>query len=166
MWLSFCCKDVSSFYLRMDKLTRQRYEKIIFCPILSCNFKTVCKILYIEIGIVWGKPLFTFFYFLLRVKRLTFDQKFRTMKKLLFLIVFVFPVCTGKCRCGLFSSCRLVNGFIGSICNRKWKYGNHALYLIIDRWNLLVSFRSGRPFVSGRDDGNAKRKCFCVGFFL
>ena len=39
-----------------------------------------------------GKASFYFFYFLLRVKRLTFDQKFRTMKKLLFLIVFVFPV--------------------------------------------------------------------------
>ena len=54
-------KISETFYLRMDKLTRQRYEKIIFCPILSCNFKTVCKILYIEIGIVWGKLLFTFF---------------------------------------------------------------------------------------------------------
>ena len=39
-----------------------------------------------------GKASFYFFYFLLTVKRLTFDQKFRTMKKLLFLIVFVFPV--------------------------------------------------------------------------
>ena len=39
-----------------------------------------------------GNASFYFFYFLLRVKRLTFDQKFRTMKKLLFLIVFVFPV--------------------------------------------------------------------------
>ena len=155
MWLSFCCKDVSSFYLRMDKLTRQRYEKIIFCPILSCNFKTVCKILYIEIGIVWGKPLFTFFISSLGWKDLPLTKSSGRWK-----------ICTGKCRCGLFSSCRLVNGFIGSICNRKWKYGNHALYLIVDRWNLLVSFRSGRPFVSGRDDGNAKRKCFCVGFFL
>lgn len=46
---------------RMDKLTRQRYEKIVFCPILSCNFKTVCEILHIETGIVYEKPLFSFF---------------------------------------------------------------------------------------------------------
>ena len=79
-----------------------------------------------------GKASFYFFYFLLRVKRLTFDQKFRTMKNHIFLIVFVLHIFVIE----------LINNFEGCFRLFNSSTGLSAVYVIGNENTVTMHYTS------------------------